>query len=273
VFVIIFLRKGIFMRKLLSVFLLLAFCISLCGCGKKNQMTDLERVIKRGKLVVGVRTDARPFGFIGEDDYNYGFDVDLASHLSKAILNKYENAVEYVPVTLRNRISYLNSGKVDCLIATMSITEKRSKLMDFSQPYHIAGQAILVNSWSKITTLKELDNKYVIIVYGSTTENNIRNLLPRCKIVGYKNYDDAVKALKAGKADALIADDTILLSYTYNDKSIKILPGRYSVEPYAVAFRKGAQSEKLREYTNIFLDQYARTGKLTKLQQKWGIKQ
>lgn len=261
------------MKKLLSIFLVLVSCLALCGCGKKSQMTDLERVLKRGKLVVGVRTDVKPFGYLGQDGYNYGFDVDLASHLSKAILNKYENAVEYVPVTLRNRISYLNSGKVDCLIATMSVTERRGKLMDFSQPYHIAGQAILVNSWSKITTLKELDNKYVIIVYGSTTETNIRNLLPRCKIVGYKTYDEAIQALKSGKADALIADDTILLSYTYDDKSIKILPGRYSVEPYAVAFRKGPQSEKLREYTNIFLDQYARTGKLTKLQQKWGIKQ
>jgi len=259
------------MKKFLITLLLVS--LVLCGCGNKDKdITDLDRVLKRGKLVVGVRTDARPFGFIGEDDYNYGFDVDLASHLSKAILNKYDNAVEYVPVTIRNRISYLNSGKVDCLVATMSITDKRLKLMDFSRPYYHAGQAILVNHWSKITTLKELDGKRVIIVYGSTTEGNIRNLLPNCKIVGYKNYDDAVKALKAGHADALIADDTILLGYTYDDKSIKILPGRYSVEPYAVAFRKGAKSEKLREYTNIFLDQYARTGKLSKLQQKWGIK-
>lgn len=258
------------MKKLFLTLLLM--CLVLCGCGQKDQMTDLDRVIKRGKLVVGVRTDSKPFGFIGEDNYNYGFDVDLASHLSKAILNKYENAVEYVPVTLRNRIAYLNSGKVDCLVATMSITDKRMKIMDFSRPYYYAGQAILVNHWSKITTIKELDNKRVIIVYGASTEANIRNLLPNCKIIGYKDYDSAVEALKKGKADALIADDTILLSYTHKDKSIKILSGRYSVEPYAIAFRKGHQSEKLREYTNIFLDQYARTGKLDKLQEKWGIK-
>ena len=259
------------MKKLLTTLLLAS--LILCGCGNKDdQMSDLDRVLKRGKLVVGVRTDARPFGFIGEDDYNYGFDVDLASHLSKAILNKYDNAVEYVPVTIRNRIAYLNSGKVDCLIARMSVTPSRMKLMDFSMPYYHAGQAILVNHWSKITTLKELDGKRIIIVYGSTTEANIRNLLPKSKIIGYKNYDDAVNALKAGKADALIADDTILLGYTYSDKTIKILSGRYSVEPYAIAFRKGAKSAKLREYTNIFLDQYARTGKLSKLQQKWGIK-
>lgn len=259
------------MKKLLSVLLLIT--LVLCGCGKKEEQTsDLEKVMKRGKLIVGVRTDARPFGFIGKDDYNYGFDVDLASYLSKSILNKYDNAVEYVPVTLRNRIALLNSGKVDCLVATMSVTESRMKLMDFSKPYYNAGQAILVNSWSKISTIKELDDKRVIIVYGSTTEGNIRTLLPNCKIVGYKDYDSAVAALKKGVADALIADDTILLGYTYDDKSIKILSGRYSVEPYAIAFRKGQSSQTLREYTNIFLEQYARTGKLAKLQQKWGLK-
>lgn len=259
------------MKKLLSVLLLMA--LVFCGCGKKEeQMSDLERVMKRGKLVVGVRTDARPFGFIGKDNYNYGFDVDLASYLAKSILNKYDNAIEYVPVTLSNRIAFLNSGKVDCLIATMSVTESRMKLMDFSKPYFNAGQAIMVNSWSTITTLKELDDKRVIIVYGSTTEGNIRTLLPNCKIVGYKDYDSAVKALKEGQADALIADDTILLGYTYEDDSVKILSGRYSVEPYAIAFRKGASSKSLREFTNVFLDQYARTGKLSKLQQKWGLK-
>ncbi len=245
----------------------------LCGCGKKEQeTTDLETVLKRGKLVVGVRVDAKPFGFIGKDGYNYGFDVDLGSHLSKSILNKYENAVEFVPVTAQNRIAYLNSGKVDCLIAAMSITENRSKLMDFSSPYYHAGQAVLVNKGNPATTLKELNKQRVIIVFGATSEANVRHAIPDSPIIGYKNYDEAVKALKAGKANALIGDDSVLLGYTYSDKTIKLLPGRYSVEPYAIAFRKGKESEKLREYTNFFLKEYARTGKLSNLQRKWGIK-
>ena len=89
--------------------------------------------------------------------------------------------------------------------------------------------------------------------------------------MGYRNYDDAVKALKDGLAVAIIADDSILLDYVYNDKYFKILPGRYSVEPYAIAFRKGKDTESLREYTNFFLKEYARTGKLSRLQHKWGL--
>lgn len=258
-------------KKIICTFLLMS--LVLCGCGKKTKYESaLDKVMKREKLIVGVRTDAIPFGFIGKDGYNYGFDVDLGSYLAKGLLNKYENAVEYVPVTAQNRIAILNSGKVDMLIATMSITEKRAKIMDFSIPYYEAGQAVMLNHWSKISTLRELNGKRVIIVYGSTSEVNVRNTLPDTEIIGFKNYEDAVRALKAGVADALIADDSVLLGYVYTDKSLKLLPGRYSVEPYAIAFRKGKESEKLREYTNFFLQEYARTGKLLKLQQKWGIK-
>ena len=251
----------------------LMFSLILCGCGRKDkQESNLETVLKRGKLIVGVRADAKPFGFIGKDGYNYGFDVDLGSHLAKSILNKYENAVEFVPVTAQNRIAYLNSGKVDCLIATMSITKNPAKLMDFSIPYYQAGQAVLVNKGNPATTLKELNKQRVIIVFGATSEANVRHAIPDSPIIGYKDYDDAIRALKAGKATAIIGDDSVLLGYTYTDKSIELLPGRYSEEPYAIAFRKGKESERLREYTNFFLEEYARTGKLSKLQEKWGIK-
>ena len=153
----------------------------------------------------------------------------------------------------------------------MSITKNRSKIMDFSIPYYESGQAIMLPHWSKRSTLKELNGQRVIIVYGSTSEINVRNELPDSTIMGYKNYDDAVKALKEGLAVALIADDSVLLDYVYNDKYFKLLPGRYSVEPYAIAFRKGKDTESLREYTNYFLKEYARTGKLTRLQHKWGL--
>lgn len=144
--------------------------------------------------------------------------------------------------------------------------------MDFSSPYFIAGQAVLVNQGSDITTLKELNGKRVIIVYGSTGEMGVRRALPEAAVIGYKTYDEAIKALKSGDADGLISDDSILYGLTANDKSVKILQGRYSKEPYAVAFRKGKESEKLREHTNFFLQELARTGKLKKLQEQWGIK-
>ena len=119
---------------------------------------------------------------------------------------------------------------------------------------------------------ENITNKRVIIVYGSTGENSVRRALPNATVIGYKDYDKAVAALKAGEAQAIIADDSVLLPYVYDDKSLKLLPGRYSVEPYAIAFRKGKESEKLREFVDFFLQDYAQSGKLIKLQQKWGVR-
>ena len=117
-------------KKILCTILLMM--LVLCGCGKKKYDSTFQAVLDRKKLIIGVRVDAKPFGFIGKDGYNYGLDVDLGSYIAKALLNKYDNAVEYVPVTAQNRISVLNAGKVDMLIAAMSITENRKKIMDFS---------------------------------------------------------------------------------------------------------------------------------------------
>lgn len=247
-------------------------CLILCACTAKNEKTDnLNTILERGKLIVGVRVDAKPFGFLDSNGKYQGYDVELAEKLAKSILNS-SSAVEFVPVTAQNRISMLNSGKVDVLVAAVSVTENRKILMDFSSPYFIAGQAVLVNQGSDITTLKELNGKRVIIVYGSTGEMGVRRALPEAAVIGYKTYDEAIKALKSGDADGLISDDTILYGLTANDKSVKILQGRYSKEPYAVAFRKGKESEKLREHTNFFLQELARTGKLKKMQLQWGIK-
>ena len=247
-------------------------CLILYACTDKKEKTDnLNTILERGKLIVGVRVDAKPFGFLDSNGKYQGYDVELAEKLAKSILNS-SSAVEFVPVTAQNRISMLNSGKVDVLVAAVSVTENRKILMDFSSPYFIAGQAVLVNQGSDITTLKELNGKRVIIVYGSTGEMGVRRALPEAAVIGYKTYDEAIKALKSGDADGLISDDTILYGLTANDKSVKILQGRYSKEPYAVAFRKGKESEKLREHTNFFLQELARTGKLKKMQQQWGIK-
>mgnify|MGYP003295248316 CR=1 FL=1 len=150
-----------------------------------------------------------------------------------------------------DRIMKLSSNEVDMVIATMSITPQRQRIVDFSIPYHTTGQVMMVKSDSKITTLKEL--KQAIIVFGSTVEKTLRTNVPNITIIGYKTYPEAITALKADKGDAMIADSTILLGLRMNDTNLKILPKKYTKEPYAVAFRKGEESENLIEAVNIIL--------------------
>jgi len=259
--------KRIFLGLLLCI-----LCINLSGCSSKRPKDNYQEIKNRGKIIVGVRSDTRPFGYRDIEGNLQGFDIDLARIIAKHIFADMD-AVELVPVTASNRISMLNSRKVDMLIATMSITDQRSLVVDFSTPYYMAGQAILVKNKTDISSIKQLNGKRIIIVYGSTGENSIRMNAPEAIIRGYKDYHLAYNALKNNEADAMIADDTILYNITLNDPSVKILDKRFSKEPYAVAFRKGKESEKLQEAVNFTINLMQHSGKLRKLQAKWGIKQ
>lgn len=258
------------MKKLILALLFL--CLICCGCGKKAPAKDdLNAIIQRDKLIVGIRNDAPPFGFKDKDGFTVGYDADLAKLVAKAILGD-EKKVEFVPVTASNRILKLNSGEVDCLIATMSITAQRQQILNFSSPYYMAGQAILVKNSSKASSLRDFSGKKLIIVFGSTSERNLRSNVPEVTIIGYKTYQEAYNALKAGKADGIVADDTILLGFSTNDKSVKILPKRYSKEPYAVVFRKDEASSNFNSKVDYIIENLQSSGKLNRLQEKWKIK-
>lgn len=258
------------MKKI--VLALLFLCLICCSCGKKSVINDdLTTITQRDRLIVGIRNDAPPFGFKDKNGFTVGYDADLARLIAKGILGD-EKKVEFVPVTASNRIMKLNSGEVDCLIATMSITTQRQQFLYFSTPYYMAGQAILVRSSSKATSLRDFTGKKLIIVFGSTSEKNLRSNVPEVTVIGYKTYNDAYNALKNGKADGIVADDTVLLGFSTNDKSVKLLPKRYSKEPYAVVFRKDDASINFTNKVNYIVENLQSTGRLNRLQEKWKIK-
>ena len=258
------------MKKI--VLALLFLCLICCSCGKKPVINDdLTTITQRDRLIVGIRNDTPPFGFKDKNGFTVGYDADLARLIAKGILGD-EKKVEFVPVTASNRIMKLNSGEVDCLIATMSITTQRQQFLNFSTPYYMAGQAILVRSSSKATSLRDFTGKKLIIVFGSTSEKNLRSNVPEVTVIGYKTYNDAYNALKNGKADGIVADDTVLLGFSTNDKSVKLLPKRYSKEPYAVVFRKDDASINFTNKVNYIVENLQSTGRLNRLQEKWKIK-
>jgi putative glutamine transport system substrate-binding protein len=257
------------MKYKLLIIVGLFFLVLLSGCSKTENNSDLlDKIIKRDKLIIGVKSDIKPFGYINKKNELEGFDIDLAKYVAKSILGD-ENKIEFKQVDSYNRILILNSSQVDMLIATMSITQQRKKIIDFSIPYYIAGQAILVSESSKINTIKDLNGKKVIVVFGSTAENNIRLMLPEVNIIGFKTYTKASEAMKKGYADAMVADDTILTGFVMDNPSFKILPKRYTKEPYAIGFKKGNEAIKLKNKINLILENMKNNGELFSLKEKW----
>lgn len=256
------------MDKKLITILILSFAVFLAGCEKNKNDDVLGQIQKRGKIIVGVKYDAKPFGYINANHQLVGYDVDLAKQIAKYLLGS-DDKVEFKQVTSSSRIMALNSGVVDMVIATMSITRQRKEVVDFSVPYYISGQALLVPRNSDIGSMSGLNGKRVIIVFGSTSEKNLRLIAPDAKIIGFKTYTKGYNALKQGRADAMTSDDTILLGFAIKDPSVKLLPQRYSQEPYAVALRKGPSSEILKNKVNLILESMRTDGELDKLRKKW----
>lgn len=252
-------------------FLSLSLIIFLTGCGfnsHKSQIDKLEQIKHRGKLIVGVKYDSKPFGFINEKNQVQGFDIDVAREMAKTILGD-SNAVEFKQVTASNRIFMLTSDAVDIVIATMTINPKRLEVVDFSQPYYVAGQAIMIPQNSTIRGIKDLNHKKVIIVLGSTSERNIRMMAPEAIIQGFRTYNDAFSALKAGRGNALTTDDSILYGFVESDKNFKILPERYTKEPYGIAIKKGSETETLRMTIDEILYRIEKDGTLKNIKNKW----
>ncbi|MBR1754599.1 transporter substrate-binding domain-containing protein [bacterium] len=257
------------LKNLIKISVLLIFVIItpiiLTGC-KSKPKTDLEEIIKRDKIIFGVKNDTKPFGF--EENGNLiGIDIDIARYITKSILGD-GNKAEFKIVDSANRLVTLSSGDVDMVIASMSITPQRKTVINFSIPYHLAGQTILVRKESDIKSLTDLKNKKIVVVFGSTAEKNLRMVAPGATIVGTKSYTTAFEMLKSNQVEGMASDDTILNAFA-QDGRYRILNKKYTIEPYAIGFRKSERSETLQERVDYILDEMKRNGQLKQIEQKW----
>lgn len=256
------------MLKKILLSLIMLSVIGVTGCTKTEKQKDtLVEIKKRGELIVGVKYDSKPFGYV-ENGKLKGYDIDIAHLMAKRILGN-EKLVKFVEVDATNRISKLNSGEVDMIIATMSKNPQREEVVDFSIPYFYTGQAIMIRKGTAIKNITDLNNRRVIIVLGTTGEKNIRYLAPEVILQGYKSYKDGFEAFLNRKAEAMTTDDTILAGFVMDHPEFTILPQRYSQDSYCIAFRKGEESISLMTEVNNAISELRRKGYLTQLKGKW----
>jgi polar amino acid transport system substrate-binding protein len=103
----------------------------------------LENVKARGKLVVGVKNDYVPYGYLNDKGDVVGFEVSLAKYVAKELLGS-EDKIELVPVVASNRIEFLTAGRIDAIFATLGVTAERAKVIDFTTEYvSAAGPSVL----------------------------------------------------------------------------------------------------------------------------------
>jgi len=261
------------MKFLLKIFFIFLISLNLCSCKKQGQtpVDLLEKIQDEKHFVVGINENSRPFAYRNINTMELeGFDVDLIKEVSKIIFGT-DKIIEFKTLTPSNRILSLNSKKVDVIISTMTINQERLRVIDFSNPYFMTGQALLVKSNDTIRSGKDLNGRTLGIVLGTTAARNIKFIASNANIKGFKNYQEAFLELKHGNIDAISTDDVILQGIASNSNEYKILPERYSTEFYGIALRKDEYSQNLKTAINEALATLEKSGKLLQIEKKYNV--
>ena len=233
---------------------------------------SLSAIRTRGMLNVGVKSDVLGFAYLNPKTEQYeGYEVDIARELAKRLLGDPAK-VSFTAVTPGTRGTLLDSGEVDMLLATFSITPERKIVFDFSPPYYTDGVALLVPKMSGIKGLSDLNNKPIGIAKDTDTASALMAKAGTDTLLTFAAFDtyaQCLRALEMGKVQAFSTDSSILKYYAQQDQRTVILPGRYSVEPYGVATKKS--DGVLAKWVSDQITDMSRSGMLDKLQRKWGV--
>lgn len=253
------------MKKI--IFLALSYFIISSVCWAESGNSALLLAKTRDKLVIGVKYDTNLFGLKDPKDGQVkGFDIDLARAITEQILGNSKK-LEFKPVTASTRIPSLQNAEVDMVIATMTITEERKKLVDFSEIYFEVGQSLLVAKDSSIVGIADLKGKNVIVMKNSTSAKNIRQLAPEAHVLEYDNYSEAFKALQMKVGEVLSTDNSILLGMQRENPNFKLVGGVFTYEPYGIAVRKG--DHLMLAAVNQALKNLRTSGKYQHIYQQW----
>ena len=230
--------------------------------------SSMDTIQKRGKITIGVKYDVPLFGLLDPATKKVdGFDVAIGKEIAAA-LGLREEQVEFVEAISANRIPYLQEDKADLIISTMTINAERKTQIEFSRPYYLAGQSILVKGDN--TTIKavgDLNGKRVCSVQGSTSEKNVVEKAPQTELTSFTTYSACVSAMKDNRVDAVTTDDIILAGFAASDKSLKLVGGTFTTEAYGIGIKKGKTD--LAAFVTTVLNDMMKDGRWEKLYQQY----
>ena len=255
------------LRKFLFLPLLMLLALTLSACGNKSSQNVYRKVKADKQIVWGVRADTRLFGLTNVKTGKIeGFEIDLARALTKQMLGKNAKA-DFVTTTANTRIPLLKNGNIDAVLATMTITPERAKQVTFSKPYFPAGSSLLVPNDSKIKSVKDLNNKTVLAVKGTTAVDDVHKSAPKARVLQFDDYGQAMSALKANQGVALTTDNGLLAGIAQENPGYKLVGGVYSDAPYGIAVNKGQKD--MADHIDKAPDELEANGTYNRLIRKW----
>lgn len=179
------------------------------GDGSSGKFRTLEEIKGSGTVRIGVFSDKAPFGYVDADGGYAGYDVVYAERIAKDLGVK----VEYVPVEAASRVEFLETAKVDIILANFTVTEERKQKVDFANPYMKVSLGVVSPDAAPITSADQLAGKKVLVVKGTTAETFLEKNHPEVELTKYEQYTEATSALTDGRGDAWVTDNTEALAW------------------------------------------------------------
>jgi polar amino acid transport system substrate-binding protein len=242
------------------------------GCqtlGSGGSDTRLRKIIDSGELRVGITGSQPPLNMKNKQGELIGFEVDVIESLAASMGLE----ATFVELQFPDLLSSLEAGDVDLVISGVTITPERNTRVAFVGPYFITGKSVLAQSdkleaVDETTELNDPARSYAALA-GSTSEDFVRDALPKARLVTTSNYDAAVQMVIDGKVDALVADAQIckVSAWRFADKGLATISTPFTIEPLGIALP--ADAPLLVNLVENFLDTLEYTGLLSQYKAKW----
>jgi polar amino acid transport system substrate-binding protein len=232
----------------------------------------MQKVLARGRLVVGVDENTPNFGVRDENGQLVGLEIDLVRELARAIwpadADHIDDRIKWVTVVTDQKVPYVHDGKVDLTASVVTIDCDRSKQVAFSSSYFTTPQQVMVRSDSPIQSIADLDGTRVCVTKGSTTIAKIQELAPGAKSVEVDARTDCLVKLQDGKVDAIATHRTILFGLRQQDAATtRILDRDLSTSYYGIALPH--DDAAFVRFVNGELEQMRTEGRLAGLYGQW----
>lgn len=245
--------KRKFLRRVVSGLLVLSVvAAAFTGCGSasasENSSKDsdsasyrtLDEIKESGTINIGVFSDKSPFGYVDENGDYAGYDVYLAEQIGKDLGVK----INYVSTEAANRIEYLQTGKVDIILANFTVTEERAQEVDFANPYMNVALGVVSPENAVVTSLDDLkDDDEVIVISGTTAETYLTKNYPDIKLQKYDAYAEAKTAFENGNGVAWANDNTEVIAFSLENEGYTVgIPSLGDNDTIAPAVTKGNET-------------------------------
>lgn len=235
------------LRLLLSAALFLCLSALLLGCGGQNDKEaeadsadDASEDEKIEKLVVGTDATYAPMESMDKNGEIVGIDIDIVKALAEAVGIE----VEFKNVGWEPLFPAVDSGEVDFAVSSITITDERSENFDFTDPYYVANQLILVEEGSDVEAFKDLEDERISVQINTTGHIVAKELLGEtsANIVAAETMPLAISEMLNGNADAAVGDNSTVNEYMKNNPDVDVKTiedDSFEKEYYGLMVKKG----------------------------------